>query len=161
MKAKIIALSAFLLLGAASLWGQWNNTGTLTINGNMPVITQVSVVDLGVSLALETAATDVLLAQILERSNSATGYTVSVVSTNSGALVGTSLGENLAYTLTIGGAAVDLSAGAVLISDSTLRTVAVGISKEIRLSHGSGGTGALLLAEDSYSDVLTFEIAPK
>jgi len=158
---KKILIAGFFVLAATGAFAQWDTTGTLTINGNMPVITQIRIVDNGVTLDLQNAGVDVLLAEIQERSNSTTSYTVSVTSANSGTLVGSTHAEALTYSLDIGGATIDLSSGAAQeVSNNAGRTTAVGIPKEIRISYGSGGTDGQFLAEDSYSDTLTFEIAP-
>lgn len=162
MKNKLFFMTVLGVITAGMLSAQgWSNSGTLTINGNMPVITQVSVNDLAITLNLESATSNVVLAQLLERSNSASGYTVTVTSANGGELVGTALGESLPYALTIGSTALDLTAGPALVTDSLLRTTATGVSRDVVISHGSGNAGGLLLAQDSYTDVLTFEIAPK
>lgn len=162
MKRNLLILAALLTLSAGALHAQWNPTGNLTIVGTMPVITQIQVLDNLVNLDLSQVGTDVVVGSLRERSNSASGYTVTVTSQNSGALVGDVLSESLNYTLSIGGTTFDVSSGTpVLITDSLARTTAAGSSRNIAVSHGSGDAGGLLLAQDTYRDVLTFEIAPK
>lgn len=160
MKKTMIMFVTVMLISAASLSAQWANSGTLTINGNMPAITQVQISDNGVTLNLENSATDVNLGSISERSNNFLGYVVTVTSANGGELVGSTHGETFAYSLSIGGTNMDLSAPAT-VSDTNSTTSATGITKQILLSHGVGTAGATMLAADAYSDTLTFTIAPK
>ncbi|GAB6090519.1 hypothetical protein [Spirochaeta dissipatitropha] len=157
---KKITLSAILaLLIAAPTFGQWNESGTLTINGNMPLITELRIVDENVQLTLAESVSDVLLATIFERSNSQTGYTVSLSSANNGILEHEAGQGSLIYELTYGGSQVDLSGGAVNVTTNGDRTPAQGLERELLLSHSGGGVEGDFLPEGSYIDTLTFEIS--
>lgn len=157
---KLILVLVGMFVVSLTAHAQWSNTGTLTINGTMPAIIQINITDNSTALSLDSAATGVVVGSISERSNSGTGYVVTVESANLGELVGGTYGETFAYSLSIGGANIDLTSPAT-VSDSTSRTSATGITKTIDVTHGVGEFAGNMLAADTYSDVLTFTIAPK
>lgn len=155
---KRFLLALLLTAIAVPAFAQWNNTGSLQLEGNMPVITELKVEDAGATLDLSQSETDVLVASVFERSNAVAGYTVSMTSTNDGELAHDGEGSGLSYTLSYGSDEVDLTAGSVTVTSSTSRTPAAGDEKEVLVSHGSGGADGEFLADGTYQDTLTFEI---
>lgn len=119
------------------------------------------------SMDLTATATNRLLATVHERSNSATGYTVTITSANlaadtSGAvdpyLAHTSGGGTLPYTLTYDGIAVGpWSAGAAVVVDSVSTTAPEWVSRELRISYA----GSPSLDAGDYEDRLILTIAAK
>lgn len=118
-------------------------------------------------LDLTSTESSRLIATVNERSNSATGYTVTLRSANlaadlSGAtepyFAHTSATGTLEYTLTYGGTAVTgWTSGASVVTDSVSTTTPEWLSKELRISY----TGSALLPAGDYEDVLTITISAK
>ncbi len=112
------------------------------------------------SLDLVTPATDMLIATTHERSNSTTGYTVSISSENLTAydtghtepyFLHETLPDFIEYSLTYGGSAVLLwSGGASFITDSGTTW----LDKELRITYGSGAD----MPSGYYRDRLTLTI---
>ncbi|MFW5801609.1 MAG: hypothetical protein ACOCVC_06225 [Spirochaeta sp.] len=149
-----------MLFGALALpaFAQWEQSGSLTVQGNMPLIVELQIEDANTTLQLEEAATDVLIATVRERSNSTSGYTLSLTSANAGELADDTGDSSLAYTLSYGGTEVDLTSGTIVANSSTSRTPAQGVEQEVLVSHGSGDADGDFLPEGQYTDTLTFEI---
>ncbi len=111
--------------------------------------------------------TDKLIATVNERSNSATGYTVSVTSKNlandgSGAsepyFLQSEAAGMLTYSLTYASTAVDSwSGGTALLTDSTLITTPEWTAKPLKISY----SGSTSLPAGDYEDILTLTISAK
>jgi spore coat protein U-like protein len=116
---------------------------------------------------LTATETGRLIATINERSNSSTGYTVSLTSANLAADLGgatepyfahTSAAGSLEYTLTYGGSAVaGWSSGTSVITDSVGTTAPEWLSKELRISY----VGSAALPAGDYEDIVTLTISSK
>lgn len=154
---KKIILIILIILSTINIYGQWNEQGTLTVKGNMPLITELKIEDNNVELDLSQSQTDIHIASIFERSNSLSGYSVSVSSSNSGELISTETSDNVSYSLTYDGSELDLSGGSVTANSNNERTNMGGIERELLISH-SGSEDDLLLSEGNYEDDLTFTI---
>lgn len=153
MIKKVFFILTYIFL-TVSVFSQWNDTGTLTVRGNMPLITELRIIDNGVTLNLEQPQTDVVIGSVLERSNSSSGYRVTLTSLNGGSLV--SSDDEMEYSILYDGSDVDLSTPSI-ISENNNRTSLGGIEKELSVTH-SGSSEELLLSDGDYSDSLTFEI---
>lgn len=153
MIKKVFFILTYIFL-TVSVFSQWNDTGTLTVRGNMPLITELRIIDNGVTLNLEQPQTDVVIASVIERSNSSSGYRVTLTSLNGGNLV--SSDDEMEYSILYDGSDVDLSNPSI-ISENNNRTSLGGIEKELSVTH-SGSSEELLLSDGDYSDSLTFEI---
>ncbi|AFG36419.1 hypothetical protein [Spirochaeta africana] len=156
---KRISAAVILLAASVPVYAQWSDTGQLQVNGNMPLITELQIEDLGVTLDLSDAAADVHIATVRERSNSTTGYQITITSANGGELQHSSGQGSLPYTLEYGaGNQIDLTTGGS-ISNSNV-TPAQGLSRDVLVSHGTGdATSGDILPEGSYQDTLTFTIS--
>ncbi len=118
------------------------------------------------SMDLTATVADRLIATIHERSNAATGFTVTLTSTNLAADTGhpgpfflhSGGSARLAYSLTYAGVAVaDWSDGSAVVTDSDGITASGWIARDLRISYaGSDG-----LAAGEYQDVLTVTIRAK
>lgn len=162
LRRMVILGAALLMIGSLQAFGQWVPSGDLTIRGFMPEAVAIQIQDEGIILDLETAQTDVLVGTILERSNSTTGYEVTISSANDGFLAHTSLADTLAYTISYGGAAhVTVTAGGILVTDELATTDPSGDAKTIRVSHDGGDNGTDWIAAGTYEDTLTISIAAK
>jgi len=145
------------------------DTATVAITGRM-----AQIIDLyadrepGIrSLDLTTAVPSRLIATIFERSNSVTGYTVTLTSANlaadtSGAtgpyFAHTSAPDTLAYSVSYGGSVVgSWSGGAAVVIDSAGTTAPEWLSRELRISY----SGSPTLAAGDYEDQLIITISAK
>lgn len=155
---RFFTISAILVAFAAMpVFAQWTSSPVVvTINANMPELTQLRFQEGTTTLDLVTAA-PVTLGSMFERSNNAAGYTVTLLSANSGELAGPD-SETAAYSLTYDGATVDLSSGTATLTTATARTSFNGVEREIVATPLVDGE-ADFLAAGAYSDTLTFEIA--
>ncbi|TVQ28420.1 MAG: hypothetical protein EA382_01995 [Spirochaetaceae bacterium] len=118
------------------------------------------------TMDLTATVADRLIATIHERSNSATGYTVTLSSANLTADSGQpgpfflhgGGSERLPYSLTYGGAAVvGWSGGAAVVTDSDGITASGWLTRELRIAYAGSDT----LAAGDYQDVLTVTISAK
>jgi hypothetical protein len=160
---KVKGIACALFIAAIAIPAFAATTGTISLSGSVGGVCDLTVTQPtgNNSLAVTTKVTNQTIATFVEKSNKASGYTVTLISTNKSILKGSipTNTDSLAYTLVYGGTVVDLSAGsAVVITDSNSKTGSAGVTKLLTISFD--GTGSLL-GEDSYSDTLTFTIAAK
>lgn len=119
------------------------------------------------SMDLTTTVAGKLIATVHERSNSSTGYTVTLTSANLAADISgatepffahTSASGTLEYTLTYDAAAVGAwSGGTAVITDSVGTTAPEWLSKELRISY----VGSAALPAGDYEDIVTLTISAK
>jgi len=119
------------------------------------------------SMDLTTTVTNRLIATVNERSNSSSGYVVTITSANlaadtSGAvapfMAHEAGGGSLSYSLTYDGTPVgSWTGGAALVVDSTSITAPEWISRELRISY----TGSPALDAGDYEDRLVITISAK
>ncbi len=119
------------------------------------------------SMDLTVSASNRLIATVNERSNSATGYTVTITSANlaadaSGAtgpfFAHTAGGGSLDYSLTYDGTSVaPWSGGSAVVVDSGSTTAPEWISRELRISY----LGSVTLDAGDYEDRLILTISAK
>jgi hypothetical protein len=149
-KASILAATLF----STSVWAA--TTGNLVLRGNVPAILSIEITAEAVAteLDLSTSQTDLKVASVEERSNSNSGYQVSVSSLNSGSLVRAGGSESINYTMKYNGAAVDLSAGS---SFNNPAAASVTANKDVTISY----TGQYFdtLVAGNYEDTVTFTIS--
>ena len=152
--AIVLALLAITSLSAASY--------TISLSGSVSPTCSLTITINGTASALPitTKVVNSTIATVVEKSNSSTGYTVTLSSANGWLLLGSS--SSLAYTLAYGGTAVSTASAAAgvptTITDSTATTPAAGTSKNLAISF-DGSTS--LLPSGDYSDTLTVTIASK
>lgn len=161
---KILTL-AVILISTISLSAATSGSLTLTgtVNGVLDISVQAEAA--ATNLDLLTSQTDLLIATVVEKSNKAGGYTVSLdsanaVSANSSTAQLKGTGSNtdvLDYTLTYGGSAVSFTNGQATVTDSSATTGASGVSKELKITY----TADSGLTEGTYNDTLIFTIAAK
>lgn len=157
--------------------GDYTDSGThvladsvnITVYGRMAELIDIySIREAGIRfMDLTIAETNKLIATVNERSNSATGYTVSLTSKNlandgSGAtepyFLHSDSVDSLTYSLTYDTAAVGpWSAGTAELTDSAITTAPEWLSKELEISY----SGSPLLAAGDYEDILTLTISAK
>jgi len=142
-------------------------SGNVGLAGEVPLILDIVVnAEPGASsMSPSSVVSELAIANVWEYCNDADGYTVSVSSANavadganSGVLTGAVDSEDLAYSLTYGGASVGFVNGSAQVTDATGKTDANGDAKSIDIAF-DGSTSNL--AADSYQDTFTFTIAAK
>lgn len=157
--------------------GDYDNSGShfladsvnITVTGRMASLLDIySTNEPGIRfMNLTISQTDKLIATINERSNSSTGYTVSITSKNlandgGGAtapyFLQSASADQLTYALKYDGAAVGpWTAGTAQITDYALTTAPEWLSKQLRISY----SGSTALAAGDYEDILTLTISAK
>lgn len=161
-KTIAMAVAAVLLAAAAPVFAA--TTGTLTIQGTVDPTFSITVTGATgySSLSLTTVVTKKAIATIVEKSNNAAGYTVTLNSVNKGALKGAIVtnADALNYTLQYGGVDVTLDAatGNATLSDVSTVTPGAGTSKSLTISYDASTS---MLTADTYSDTLTFTMTAK
>lgn len=139
-------------------------TGTLSLSGTVPQKVSITVnpATAASSLALDTTAADLLVANIVAQTNDKLGFTVSVTSANGGYLVGSGPTDELAYTIdtsssATGGTytAADLTGATPILSQST-RTTGTGVTQYLFINYTGDPN---LTSGQNYTDTLTFTIA--
>ncbi len=154
MKKLICALSVSLLTTAAFA----GTTANLLLTGTVPKKLDISIDQTSVSLDLTATRSNFGIANVREKSNSNTGYKVTIQSSNLGALKRVSGTETFSYSLRYGGS--NLTSQSSLGGDTIVMTTSPGVHnivKPLEISY----TGVLAedMVEGTYEDTLTFTIA--
>lgn len=155
--SKIKKLIALFAMTALSVSAMAATTGTLMLRGTVPRLLEITVNDEAIAstLPLDTTQSGTLVAVINEKSNSATGYNVSITSANLGALVHeTEVSSSISYSLNYNGNAVDLANG-----DSFSYSFPTGANNNRNVTISYTGVPHEDLVEGDYSDDVTFTIA--
>ena len=154
--AKRSVLIVVALVAALAPVFALSSTGSLSLSGTVSPITAITVTaDPNASaLPVGTATSNLKIATVVELSNSKSGYTVTLSSTNGAVLKETAGTDSLAYSLTYNSTPVTFTAGSATLTTSTTRSAtAAGSSNTLYISFG-----AAFLNADSYTDSLTFTI---
>ncbi len=132
-------------------------TGTLLLRGTVPRLLEITVnaETIATNLPLDTTQSNTLVAVVNEKSNSKTGYNVSISSANLGKLVHEAeVSSVVNYSLSYNGNAVDLASGQTFTYSSA---AANNNNRNVNISYT--GIDHDLLIEGDYSDTVTFTIA--
>ena len=147
--------SSLLLLSVASFA---DTSGTLLLQGSVSkqMSIAVSAASAATALDLTTSKTDLSVATVNEKSNSKTGYNVTITSLNLSNLKRADGPDVFAYTMKYNGSAVALGtvAGTTIANTSAS---AVNLSKAVTISYT--GISADSMVEGTYADTVTFSIA--
>lgn len=131
-------------------------TGNLILRGKIQDILSIKVkaeAD-ATTLDLATDQTDLKVASVQEKSNSASGYNVSIESANDGQLLRDGGTEVFPYTMKYDGEAVDLS---TISSFSNSASAAVSVNKDVTISYSGQGVEDMIAGD--YEDTVTFSIS--
>lgn len=152
---KILAVTALLTLSTSAFSA---TTGSLLLQGLVAKKVSITVAAEAVASALdlETSQTNLKVATVNEKSNSNTGYKVTITSANLGKLKRASGTEVFNYSLKYGGAAVGLSTAAGTVFTSSA-AASVNVNKDLTVTYT--GVANELMVEGTYSDTLTLDIA--
>jgi hypothetical protein len=150
---KIFAIGLALTTSAAIA----STSGTLLLKGTVPrsISILVTAESIAANLPLNTTQSNTKVAVVNEKSNSNTGYKVSVSSANQGKLVHQSVSSSTVnYTLRYNASSVNLASGQTF-------TYATGglanVNRNVDISYT--GVPHESLVEGQYSDTVTFTIA--
>lgn len=148
LAALILTLTSFSLKAAT--------TATLLVKGVVPQILSIAVSaeTIATSLPLSTSQTNTKIATIQEKSNSQTGYKVTISSANQGKLVRTGGSQQFSYSMSYNNSTLNLNSSVVLTNSGSS---AVTVNKDLKISY-TGVASHLMVAGD-YVDTLTFTIA--
>lgn len=153
---------AVALIGTA-LTSLAQSSANLTLTGKVEDNTSIAVVaQAGYSaLPIEAGCVDQTVANVTEKSNSRTGYHVTLSSLNAGTgsqafLKGASAGntDTVNYAIKYQGVSVTLSSGAARVTTATARTAQAGVTKTLAVT-----VPASWVNTDTYNDTLTLTIA--
>jgi hypothetical protein len=150
---KFFTLSLALALTTSAVAA---TSGTLLLKGTVPRLLSITVTPetVATNLPLDTTQANTKVAVVNEKSNSKTGYNVSVSSANQGKLVHESVtSSSINYTLRYAGQAVNLTAG----QQFTYVASAANANRDVDISYT--GVPHENLIEGEYSDTVTFTIA--
>lgn len=131
-------------------------SATLLIKGNVPDIMSIQITPevVASNLPLNQTQTNTKLAMVQEKSNSSTGYKVTIGSANNGKLVRSNGTEEFPYTLSYNSQPLDLN-GPVMIENPEV--AAVTKNREVTISY-TGVAEEQMVAGD-YGDTITFTIS--
>jgi hypothetical protein len=132
-------------------------SGTLILKGTVPRLLEITVNPEAIAsnLPLDTTQANTLVAVVNEKSNSKTGYNVSISSANQGQLVHESEASSVVnYSLRYNGNLVDLALGETYTYSGA---GANNNNRNVNISYT--GIDHDLLIEGDYSDTVTFTIA--
>lgn len=152
---KKFAIVASLLALSTSSFAA--TSGTLLLRGSVQRVLSISVTadSIAQTLDLSTNKTDLKVATVNEKSNSKSGYKVSISSANLGKLKRTDGAEVFSYTMKYGTQAVNLGSAQDLVISSTAGTA--NVNKDVSVSYT--GIAQDLMVEGTYEDTVTFTIA--
>lgn len=151
----IFLASALFVLSVSSFAA---TTGTLLLQGVVAQKISIAVTPKSAASALDLSSsqTDLEVASVNEKSNSKTGYKVTISSQNLGKLKRTDGADVFAYSLKYNGAAVSLnSSSGTTFSNSSASSV--NVDKSVTISYN--GAAAESMVEGTYADTVTFTIA--
>ena len=157
MKMKTGLFAVVLGMGLAS--GAFAaTTGSVTIQGTVATVVAITVTGTTPFNALDLTTTQANLpvANVVEQSNDALGYKVTMSSANAGTLKNGTAGS-VAYTAKYNATTVTLSATPQNVTTAPATTTVVNVTKPLTISY-TGAAAASMMA-GTYSDTLTFTIA--
>ena len=136
-----------------------SDSGTLVLQGTVLEATEITITPTASATTLDLSASpsDLNVASVNEKTNSVTGYTVTLTSANDGELVNTPGNDSLAYTATYDGAAVSLSSTTPATITNQTTPGAYDVDKDFDISYS--GKPAAEMTAGTYTDTLTFTIS--
>lgn len=151
-KILLIAITAALTTSAFAA-----TSGTLLLKGIVPRLVSIVVTaeTIAANLPLNTTQSNTKVAEVNEKSNSNTGYKVTIASANAGKLVHQSVASSsVNYTLRYNNSAVNLASAQTITYSSA---ASVNADRNVDISYT--GVPHENLIEGNYQDTITFTIA--
>ncbi len=152
---KTFLLTTLMALTVTSAFAA--TSGTLLLKGTVPRLLDITVTPESVAstLPLDTTQSNTLVAVINEKSNSNTGYKLSISSANQGKLIHQSVSSSVVnYTLRYAAQSVNLATGQTFTYSGA---AANNNNRNVDMSYT--GVASDLLIEGDYTDTVTFTIA--
>lgn len=152
---KLVLVSALLALSTTTFAA---TSGSLLLQGTVAKKMSLTVSPEAVASTLDLAVsqTDLAVASVNEKSNSKTGYKVTITSANLSQLKRTDGADVFSYTMKYNGSSVSLvDAAGTTISESSASSV--NVNKGVSISYT--GVAPELMVEGTYDDTVTFSIA--
>ena len=157
------AIAAVLTVGSlvSPMAAAAGTTGSVKISGTVKAAVDLEIRqdEMSIDQDLRDPVDNLLVTEVVERSNTHTGYSVRLVSENARGGAGPALAQYggkaaVPYSLTYGGKDVTFSAGEATLSYSTGTTGKDGEARALRISTFPGKK----LTTGAYTDTLTLEI---
>lgn len=155
---KKIITSIYLLALTTDLFAA--TTGALLLQANNPRRISIGVTPISVASALDltTTQSNLKVATIVEKSNSKTGYKVTIKSANLGKLKREDGAEVFNYTMKLDGSTVALNTAAGTVFTRSQSTP-ITVSRNLTISYT--GKAVETMIEGTYSDTVTLDIAAR
>ncbi len=146
--AVTLALASFSVFAATS--------GTLNLKGKVNEKLSILVTPEAVALTLdlEVSANDLKVASVNEKSNSNSGYKISISSANLGKLIRTGGAEEFPYSIKYDSQVIDLVNGDEIVHSSA---VVADVDNDVLISYT--GIPAEDMVAGNYKDTITFQIS--
>jgi hypothetical protein len=168
MNKKLLLVLMGLIFAAGSTFAA--TTGTLTVQGTVPAVLDITVTAAAAASTLDLTVdgSDIIVASVVERSNKKAGYSVTLESANgiasslsSGRFKSTDVTNTdyLDYSLKYGLTSITFTNGIATITDSATKTTGIGAQKNLSITYY--GASGVLLYKDTYRDNLTLTIIAK
>ena len=153
---KLLAVTTLLALTTSTSFAA--TTGTLLLQGLVAQKVSVAVTPSSVASALDltTTQSDLVVGSVNVKSNSKTGYKLTITSANLGKLKRTDGAEVMAYTMKYGSAAVGLSTATGTVFTNSSASI-ININTDLKVSYT--GVAAESMVEGTYNDTVTLNIA--
>jgi len=158
MKKYILVCFVVLNLVALSCFAQ--DTGQITLKGVIPAQTSIEVnpADIADKLDLLNSASDLKVAEVIERNNTPDGYTVTLTSQNEGSL-NNGKDNTIKYSAKYAGKNAQLKNTPVVITDQGPQTRPIQNQNIFSITYKGVAADQAMAGE--YSDLLTFTIKAK
>ena len=153
---KLLTLTTLLALSITTSFAA--TTGTLLLQGIVAqkILVAVTPATVASALDLTTTQSDLNVGSVNVKSNSKTGYKLTITSTNLGKLKRTDGAEVMSYTMKYGSSAVGLSTAAGTTFTNSSGSI-VNINTALSISYT--GVAAETMVEGTYNDTVTLNIA--
>lgn len=145
-----------LTLTTLSLGAMAQTSATLILKGQVAQVLKITLVEetLARNLPLSTTQTNSKVATVTETSNSASGYKVTLSSTNNGKLTRVNGTEKFPYTLSYGS-----QTGMDLTTPQSISNPALALARTQDVKISYQGVPAEQMTAGDYTDTVTFTIA--
>lgn len=153
MKKFLFAFSFFAVLGSQS---QAATSASLVLKGMVPSLLtlELSSESIATSLPLNVTQANTKVGTVVEKSNSATGYKITVDSQNKGKLIRNGGNEAVNYTMNYGGQGVNLQSAQQLTYSGAFAGTR---TRDVQISYQAVPFENLVAGE--YNDTVTFTIS--
>jgi hypothetical protein len=165
-KTMVMTIGLLALVSIMAIPVTAATTGSIALSGSIPAIMELEIASepAASNLPLTKTVADLPVATVTERSNKKAGYTVVLESANAKAsgsspsFKSEESADALPYSIKYNGSDVNFVGGSAIVSSTSSRTNAAGVSKPVTVSFDGA---SYFLDESTYGDTLTFTIIAK